>query len=536
MYQKVTLQNDSYYGIELGTHAIRISKMSCNEPTNVRFTSGDCAVPSMIYYVNDNQILFGEDAKKKMSFYGSSIHNTNKFFGKEFDDPTIQKDLKSVGYATQKMNNGLVGIFLDSKKKKLVPAHEVTKILLEKAIENSNARNKIKKIVLTVPQSFSENQRELMCTLAKELGLEYVCVIDEPTAAALSCGYGNGKINTFVVFDFGETLDINVMRVTKDVKQEFEILATGGDSHCSESDVDLKLVELVLEKIEDKDIDVEFDDCEDECERIHEQFSSRRGRSKLKMKCHKLKESLSTKNEDTINEDTIFMLYIDEEGDEHTIEIPITREDYITAAEELMNKVINELVNTIDQYKKSKKFKQNIEEVLLVGGGSLIPTLKDRIEQRINLPIRIYKNPINAVVDGAALKGNQLIRQNPKVIDISANKIGIEVMDSVLGIRRVDTLIDKGDTIPCTVTKEFQITKDGQKHIELKLYENTSLPQEKYALGSLTVNLNDLTKKGDKVILHIELQEGGTLKIKATLPNTRIPIEVDDIVELRRKI
>ncbi|KAL7720023.1 hypothetical protein QTN25_002552 [Entamoeba marina] len=498
--------NCSYFGIDIGTSSVKISKMNNNEPDRVRFISGDFAVPSMIYYVNDNQILFGADARKKMASSGSSIYDTKRFFGKEFNDPIIQKDLKSVGYATQKMDNKLVGIFLDSKNKKLVPAHEVTKILLEKAIENSDARNEIKMIVLTVPQSFGENQRELMRALAKDLGFRDVHIMDEPTAAALSCGYASGKINTFAVFDFGGgTLDINVMCVTRGVKQEFEVLATGGDSHCGGSDVDLKLVELVLGKIEDEDPDVEFDDCEDECERIHEHFSNKKRKVKIE-------------DEVTKNKDTIYMPYIDEDGDEHTIEITITQEEYITVAEELMNKAINELVNTIDQYKKSKKFKQNIEEVLLVGGGSLIPTLKDRIEQRINLPTRIYKNPIHAVVEGAALKR------------------GSTLMDSVLGIRRVDTLIDKGDTIPCTVTRQYKVSKDGQRHIELKLYENTSLPLEKYALGSLTVNLNDLTKKGDKVILHIELQEGGTLKIKATLPDTRIPIEVDDIVELRRKI
>ncbi|MEX0673100.1 MAG: molecular chaperone DnaK [Candidatus Paceibacterota bacterium] len=432
-------------GIDLGTTNSAMAIMEAGEPKIIENAEGNRTTPSIVAISKGGERLVGQLAKRQaVTNPENTVFGIKRFIGHDFDDTAVQRDKDIVPYTIEKSGQGGVEITLGGKKYR---PEEISAMILQKMKTDAEAKlgETITEAVITVPAYFNDSQRKATKDAGKIAGLDVKRIINEPTAAALSYGFNEKKDQKIAVFDFGGgTFDMSILEVGDEV---VEVKATEGDSHLGGKDIDQRIIDhLVNEFKKESGIDISKDKL---------------ALQRLDESAEKAKIELSSTQESEVN---IPFITSDADGPKHLM-IKLTR----SKLEELAQEFIDRAMTITENSLKSSKFsKDDIDEVVLVGGQTRMPKIQERVKEFFGKEPNKTINPDEVVALGAAIQGG-IIGGDVKdvlLLDVTPLTLGIETMGGVS-----TPLIERNSTIPTQQTQTFSTAADNQPSVEIHVLQ-----------------------------------------------------------------
>lgn len=438
---------DPIIGVDLGTTYSCVAIMEGSQPRVIENLEGDRTTPSVVGLLEDGTRIVGMPAKRQaVTNPLNTFFATKRLIGRTFDEPTTQKYAKMVPYKIVRGPNGDAWC-QDSKGKSYSPS-EVAAFVLTKMKETAenHLSKKVAKAVITVPAYFNDSQRQATKDAGKIAGLNVLRIINEPTAAALAFGMDKDtKDRTIAVYDLGGgTFDISVLEIAGGV---FEVKATNGDTFLGGEDFDTKLLEYMVEEFKKTTgLDLSKD---------------RLALQRLKEASEKAKCELSSS---LVAEVNLPYITADASGPKH-LNMKITRAKF----EALVNDLIMRSIEpTKRAMKDAAKSNADIDEVVLVGGMTRVPKVREEVKNYFGKEPFKGVNPDEAVAMGAAIQAGVLGGEvkDLLLLDVTPLSLGIETLGGVM-----TRLIQSNTTVPTKKSQVFSTAADNQTEVEIKVLQ-----------------------------------------------------------------
>ena len=522
------MEDEYAIGLDLGTTFSCIGVYRNGWVEIIPNRNGEKITPSVVIISNDEKILVGEETTDFLvQNYDSCIYEVKRLIGKEIDDKELDKIQKRLPFTIVrphgKGNLPEIKIKNNGKTMTYTPV-EISSYIIKKMVFNAEKylNKKISKLVITVPANFTDSQRALTRQAAEALKLKVLRIINEPTAAALAYGFDEKKnLNSnILIFDLGGgTFDVSILSLKKDEKDNstsFEVLGTAGDTNLGGEDFDNALVEIVLRKIENKA----------DAERIR---ADKKALKKLKVACENTKKILSISDKANICINDVMK-------DLDIIEI-IYRNEFESECQPLFNKLIPPIEKAMQMAyeKKGKAEEMKIDEVILVGGSTRIPKVKDIVKNYFpNSRINDTINPDEAIAYGATIAAEKMLHnkddtiKNFSLLDITPISLGTDVQNNDPNPEiqkegnRMNVIIKRGTHIPVSNYKTYSTVVDNQDSMSINIYEG----EKKYVkynhlLKKSTINgLTKRPKGKTNVVIKFDIDVNGILNVEAKEEST----------------
>jgi len=478
-------------GIDLGTTFSAVAVMEAGSPKILENAEGARTTPSIVAISKTNERLVGLLAKRQaVTNPKNTVFGIKRFMGHSFEDPAVQKDRGAVPYEVKKGPDGGVQVAMGGKDYR---PEEISAMILAKLKQDAEARlgEKVTEAIITVPAYFNDAQRKATKDAGKIAGLDVKRIINEPTAAALAYGFNKKKDEKIVVFDFGGgTFDISVLEVGDDV---VEVKATDGDSHLGGKDIDQKIIHWLGDEFKkESGIDVRKDAL---------------ALQRLDEAAEKAKIELSTAVETEIN---IPFITSGVDGPKHLL-VKITR----TKLEELASEFVERAIMITKRAMEASPFKiGEINEIVLVGGQTRMPKLKQAVKDFFGKEPNQSINPDEVVALGAALQAG-IITGDVKdilLLDVIPLSLGIETMGGV-GTK----LIERNTTIPASKSQVFSTASDNQTSVEIHIVQGERpMASDNKSLGRFILDGIPPASRGmPQVEVTFDIDANGILNVKA---------------------
>src|SRR3989339_873554 len=479
-------------GIDLGTTYSAMAFMEGGQPKIIENAEGARTLPSIVAISKTGERLVGQLAKRQaVTNPKSTVFQIKRFIGHTFDDPGVQKDIKSVPFEVRKAQNGGVEVKMSDK---WYTAEEVSAMILQKFKQDAEARlgEKITEAVITVPAYFNDAQRQATKDAGKIAGLEVKRIINEPTAAALAYGFNKKKGQQIAVYDLGGgTFDVSVLEVHDGV---IEVKSTNGDTHLGGDDFDQVLINwIIAEYKKESGLDLSKDNL---------------ALQRLKSAAEKAKIELSSSMETEINEP--FIANDPNAGAKHLV-MKITR----AKLEELVAELVENTFGPVEQaLKDSGLSKGDINEVVLVGGQTRMPMIVKKVEEYFGKKPSVEVNPDEVVAVGAAVQagGLQGDVKDVLLLDVIPLSLGIETLGGVS-----TPLIERNTTIPTSKTQIFSTAGDNQTSVEVHVLQGErEMAQDNKTLGRFMLDGIPPSPRGrPQIEVTFDIDVNGLLNVKA---------------------
>jgi molecular chaperone DnaK len=488
-------------GIDLGTTNSCVAVIEGQQQKVIENAEGGRTTPSVIAYTDNDEVLVGLPAKRQaVTNPENTLYAIKRLIGRTFDDEVVSKDADMVPYKIIKADNG--DAWVEASDKKLAPPQVAAEVLKKmKRTAEDYLGHEVKEAVITVPAYFNDSQRQATKDAGKIAGLDVKRIINEPTAAALAYGLDKHKgDSTVAVYDLGGgTFDISIIEISDvDGEHQFEVLSTNGDTFLGGEDFDLRLIDYFVEQFKNESgFDLKSDPL---------------ALQRLKEAAEKAKIELSSSEQTEVN---LPYITADSSGPKHFVH-KITRAKLESLVEDLVDKSLEPLKLAL---KDAKISKDEISEILLVGGQTRMPLVQKKVSEFFGKDPRKDLNPDEAVAVGAAIQGSVLSGDTTDVLllDVTPLTLGIETLGGV-----ATPLIEKNTTIPTQKSQVFSTAEDNQTAVTVHVIqgERTQAAQNK-SLGQF--NLTDIppaTRGVPQIEVSFDLDANGILNVSAKDKNT----------------
>jgi molecular chaperone DnaK len=436
-------------GIDLGTTNSCVAVMDGGKPKVIENSEGARTTPSIVAFTKDGQRLIGQPAKRQaVTNPDNTLFAIKRLIGRRFEDPMTKKDMGLVPYTITKGKNG--DAWVNAGGEDYSPS-QVSAFILQKMKETAESYlgETVTQAVITVPAYFNDAQRQATKDAGMIAGLEVLRIINEPTAAALAYGMDKNDGKTIAVYDLGGgTFDISVLEIGDGV---FEVKSTNGDTFLGGEDFDNAIVEFLADSFKKKEgMDLKTDKL---------------ALQRLKEAAEKAKIELSSAASTEIN---LPFITARMEGGSTT---PLHLVEAITRAD--LEKMVDALIKrTLEPCKKALAdagiSKDQIDEVILVGGMTRMPRVREVVEQFFGSKPHTGVNPDEVVAMGAAIQAGVLQGDVKDVLllDVTPLSLGIETLGGVF-----TRMIDRNTTIPTKKTQTYSTAEDNQNAVTIKVYQ-----------------------------------------------------------------
>src|SRR5438128_6261279 len=436
-------------GIDLGTTNSAVAVMEGGKPKVIENAEGARTTPSIVAFTKDGERLIGQPAKRQaVTNPDNTVFAVKRLIGRRFDDPITKKDTELVPYHIVKGANG--DAWVQAGGKDYSPS-QISAFILQKMKETAEAYlgETVTQAVITVPAYFNDAKRQATKDAGQIAGLEVLRIINEPTAAALAYGLEKDEGKTIAVYDLGGgTFDVSILEIGDGV---FEVKSTNGDTFLGGEDFDARIVNWLADKFKAKEnIDLRTD---------------RLALQRLKEAAEKAKIELSSAATTEINQPFITARM---EGGSTT---PLHLVETLTRAD--LEKLVEDLVQrTIEPCKKALKDAgidpKDIADVVLVGGQTRMPRVRERVKEFFNREPHTGVNPDEVVAMGAAIQAGVLQGDVKDVLllDVTPLSLGIETLGGVF-----TRMIDRNTTIPTKKSQVFSTADDNQNAVTIRVFQ-----------------------------------------------------------------
>jgi molecular chaperone DnaK len=436
-------------GIDLGTTNSCVAVMEGGKPKVIENSEGARTTPSVVAFTKDGERLIGQPAKRQaVTNPDNTIFAVKRLIGRRFDDPITKKDTELVPYKIVKGSNG--DAWVQAGGKDYSPS-QISAFILQKMKETAEAYlgETVTQAVITVPAYFNDAQRQATKDAGQIAGLEVLRIINEPTAAALAYGLEKEEGKTIAVYDLGGgTFDVSILEIGDGV---FEVKSTNGDTFLGGEDFDARIVNWLADRFKAKEnIDLRTD---------------RLALQRLKEAAEKAKIELSSAATTEINQPFITARM---EGGTTT---PLHLVETLTRAD--LEKLVDDLIErTIEPCKKALKDAgvdaKDIADVVLVGGQTRMPRVRERVKEFFGREPHTGVNPDEVVAMGAAIQAGVLQGDVKDVLllDVTPLSLGIETLGGVF-----TRMIDRNTTIPTKKSQVFSTAEDNQNAVTIRVFQ-----------------------------------------------------------------
>ena len=436
-------------GIDLGTTNSCVAVLEGDTVKIIENAEGTRTTPSIVAY-KDDETLVGQSAKRQaVTNPNNTLFAIKRLIGRRFDDKVVQKDIGMVPYKIAKADNGDAWVEINGKK--LAPPQVSAEILkkMKKTAEDYLGET-VTEAVITVPAYFNDSQRQATKDAGKIAGLDVKRIINEPTAAALAYGMDKKKgDSTVAVYDLGGgTFDVSIIEIADvDGEQQFEVLATNGDTFLGGEDFDSALIDyLVNEFKKEQDVNLKGDSL---------------AMQRLKEAAEKAKIELSSAQSTEVN---LPYITADSSGPKHLV-VTISRSKLESLTEELVQRTMGPCKTALED--AGLKI-GDVDDVILVGGQTRMPLVQQKVQEFFGQEPRKDVNPDEAVAAGAAIQGAVLSGDKTDVLllDVTPLTLGIETMGGVM-----TPIIEKNTMIPTKKSQVFSTAEDNQPAVTIQVYQ-----------------------------------------------------------------
>ena len=431
-------------GIDLGTTNSAVAVVENGDAVIIPNSEGKRTTPSMVAFTKDDRKV-GDSAKRQaVTNPEKTIFSIKRFIGKDFSK--CKDEVKNVPYKVVKTGSDVPAVEIDGKN---YTPQEISAMILQKMKKTAEdyLGEEVRRAVITVPAYFGDAERNATIEAGKIAGLEVERIINEPTAAALAYGLDKKDMDqTILVFDMGGgTHDVSVLDVSDGV---FEVKSTDGDVHLGGDDFDNAIIDHMVSDFKTQHgLDVSKDPM---------------ALQRLKEAAEKAKIELSNSTSTDIN---LPYLMPNSEGVPVHYVTTMTRTDFNKITSELVDRSIKCAETALE---KAKLKKDDIQDIILVGGSTRIPAVQEAIEKFFGKKPNKGVNPDEVVAQGAAIQGAVISGdvQDVLLLDVTPLSLGIETMGGVF-----TKLIEANTTIPTTKTETFSTAADNQSSVELHVLQ-----------------------------------------------------------------